>query len=92
MKLRRADDIFAAGIIIDQIREAIEHADVVVAVCTGRNPNVFYELGLTHEKGHHPILIAASSADLPFDIAHRRAHLYAGSETAREEHLRGKSR
>lgn len=81
VQLRRADDIFAAGIIIDQIRDAIEQADVVVAVCTGRNPNVFYELGLAHEKGHNPILVAASSADLPFDIAHRRAQLYGGSET-----------
>jgi hypothetical protein len=30
--------------IVDQIREAIEQADLVIAVCTGKNADVFYEL------------------------------------------------
>lgn len=74
--LVRADDIFEAGVVIDQIRGAIERADLVIAVCTGRNANVFYELGLAHVAQHLPILIARSAEDLPFDVAHWRAQLY----------------
>lgn len=75
--LRRADDIFGAGVVIEQIKEAIKTADVVVAVCTGRNANVFYELGIA-EHLHMPVLVAESATDLPFDVQHFRAHLYGG--------------
>jgi hypothetical protein len=43
----RADtDIFGTGKIIDQIWNGLNHAKVLVAELTGRNPNVLYELGL----------------------------------------------
>ncbi len=56
VELRRADSIFRSGVVIDQIREAIADADLVIAVCTGKNANVFYELGLAEAVGHraHP--------------------------------------
>lgn len=78
----RADDIFEAGIIIEQIRNRMFGADAVVAVCTGRNANVFYELGLT-DQVHRPILVASEAKDLPFDVTHFRAQLY-GSERSPE--------
>jgi hypothetical protein len=76
--LDRADDIFEAGVVIEQIRGAIESADLVIAICTGRNPNVFYELGLAEIVRHSPILVAATAEDLPFDVRHWRAQTYAG--------------
>ena len=33
VELRRADDIFAAGVVIEQVRGEIERADLVIAVC-----------------------------------------------------------
>jgi hypothetical protein len=63
-------------VIIDQVREAIAAADVIVAVCTGKNPNVFYELGLAEAMGHTPILVAPNARHLPFDKAHCRCHMY----------------
>ena len=77
LDLVRADDIFQAGVVIEQIRGQIELADIVIAICTGRNANVFYELAIAEENGHLPILVAATSEDLPFDVAHMRAQLYA---------------
>jgi hypothetical protein len=74
--LRRADSIFKGGVIIDQVREALAQADVVVAVCTGKNANVFYELGLAEAMGHVPILVAPNARHLPFDKAHCRCHMY----------------
>ena len=76
VRLLRADSIFKGGVIIDQVREAIARADVVIAVCTGKNPNVFYELGLAEAMGHTPILVAPTARHLPFDKAHCRCHMY----------------
>jgi hypothetical protein len=76
VELRRADSIFKAGVVVDQIRDEIAQADLIVAVCTGRNPNVFYELGIAEALGHTPILVAASARELPFDKAHCRCHMY----------------
>jgi hypothetical protein len=74
--LRRADSIFRPGVIVDQIKDEIERADLVIAVCTGKNANVFYELGLAEALGHTPILIAPNARHLPFDKAHCRCHMY----------------
>jgi hypothetical protein len=75
---KRGDDVFAPGIVLEQILKDIDHADVVFAVCTGMNPNVFFELGYTWRR-HKPILIAQSKDDLPFNIQHARTVLYGGS-------------
>lgn len=81
VELKRADDIFRAGVIIEQVRAEIEGADVVIALCTGRNPNVMYELGLAEAVHHRPILVARSADDLPFDIHHWRSQMYGEPET-----------
>ncbi len=81
IEVRRADDIFRAGAFIDQVRDEVGSADLIVAVCTGRNPNVFYELGIA-ESHHTPILIAAGPHDLPSDVHHFRAQFYGGSTEA----------
>lgn len=78
VELRRADSIFRSGVVVDQIREALADADLVIAVCTGKNANVFYELGMAEAMGHKPILIAPDASHLPFDKAHWRCHMYGG--------------
>ena len=77
----RADDIFAGGVVVDQVRRQIYEADAVIAVCTDRNPNVFFELGLA-DPAHRPILVAKARDDLPFDIQHWRAQFYGGDTPA----------
>jgi len=76
VELVRADDIFESGKIVEQIHEQLEEADLVVAVCTGRNSNVYYELGAAIQMGHRPILIAASKRDLAFDMQDWRCQMY----------------
>lgn len=83
VSVERADDIFEAGVIIEQVKKRIEAADAVVAVCTGRNANVFYELGIA-DHWHEPILIAEAKIDLPFDVRHYRA-LFYGNETTDQD-------
>jgi len=45
---QRGDDEILTVPLLDKINSLIQRADVVVADCTGRNPNVFYELGIAH--------------------------------------------
>jgi hypothetical protein len=82
----RADDIFAPGVLLDQILDAIDQAAVVVGICTGRNANVFFELGYAW-RSHSPVLLAETSSDLPFDVAHYRTLIYGAPTPAldREE-------
>ena len=39
-----------------------------IANISGRNPNVFYELGLAHALGKPVIIVSESLSDIPFDI------------------------
>lgn len=77
----RADNIFAPGAILGQILDQIDNSDFVVAVCTGKNANVFFELGYAW-RSHIPVLVADNSDDLPFDVAAFRTVMYGGSTAA----------
>ena len=77
----RADaDIFGTGKIIDQIWDGINAAKVLVAELTGRNPNVFYELGLAHALDKPVVLISSNEDDVPFDLKHIRVIYYNVSD------------
>ena len=69
---KRADDIFSSSRIIDDIWALIAHSKLLIADCTGRNPNVFYELGIAHTIGKQVIIITQDELDIPFDIRHIR--------------------
>jgi hypothetical protein len=72
LSCQRADDFFKTGRIIDDVWSAIYQSNWIIADCTGRNPNVFYELGLAHTIGKRVILITQNEEDIPFDIGHIR--------------------
>ena len=69
----RADDIFSkVGPVISGIWGAIRDARIVIADLSGRNPNVFYELGLAHGIGRKVLLLSQDIDDVPFDLSHLR--------------------
>jgi hypothetical protein len=83
---RRADQRFSTKPVLEKIVEQIRAADIVIADCTGNNPNVLYELGIAHALGKDVILVtqdstaAAPSNIRPFefvkyDLAHHREFL-----------------
>lgn len=72
----RGDDVFGSSIIMDDIRNSIDRADIVVADLTGKNANVFYEVGICHTVDKPVLLMAQSIEDVPFDLRHRRVLLY----------------
>ena len=44
----RADSLFTSGSVMEQIYEQIQKSKVLLAELTGKNPNVFYEMGVAH--------------------------------------------
>lgn len=68
----RTDDIFSTNAIVQDLWSAIVGSAIVIGDCTGRNPNVFYELGIAHTLGKPVILITQDKDDVPFDIQHFR--------------------
>ena len=76
LTVRRADDFFTAHSVVWDIWKAIVSARLIVADCTDRNPNVFYEIGLAHTIGKPTILVTQKSEDVPFDLQHLRYIAY----------------
>jgi hypothetical protein len=72
----RGDDLFSNRSIVQDIWSAIHNARVIIADCTGRNANVFYEIGIAHSIGKDTVLIAQTMEDVPFDLRHLRVIIY----------------
>jgi hypothetical protein len=70
--IKRGDDFFTTQEVIGDIWTALLETKLVIADCTGRNPNVFYEIGLAHAVGKRTVLITQNDDDVPFDLRHRR--------------------
>jgi hypothetical protein len=85
---RRADEIFTPNPILDDIVAAIEESTVIIADISGKNPNVFYELGRSHMlKRTQTILITHEEYNgTPFDIAHFRIIKYKNTISGKAIH------
>ncbi|MBP5983422.1 MAG: hypothetical protein KA734_06845 [Fluviicola sp.] len=76
----KADDIWENSTFIQDIFDLIFTCRVVVADFTGKNPNVFYEVGIAHTLGKTVVPITQSISDVPSDLGHHRALLYYPNE------------
>lgn len=79
LKVVRADDIQKPGSIIRDIIIYLHSSRVVIADLTGKNPNVFYELGVRHSLAPRTILIAQDISDVPSDLQDFRVITYSTS-------------
>ena len=79
LKCERADEIQFTGDILSQVYKRIRESRVIVADMTGRNPNVFYEVGFAHALGKETVLLTRSSADIPFDLRGINHIVYKGN-------------
>jgi nucleoside 2-deoxyribosyltransferase-like protein len=66
----RLDDQIFAENILGRLYNQINKADVLVADMTGRNANVFYEVGYAHALGKIVLLLTNNAEDIPFDLKH----------------------
>lgn len=72
MKCQRADDVWDNDHVIQDVVSLIERAAVVICDLTGRNSNVFYEMGIAHTLGRNVIMVTQSAEHVPFDVGHIR--------------------
>ena len=73
----KADENLKIGTVIDQIQQYIRNAILVIADVSGKNPNVFYELGYAHGLNKNVLIITNNPKDVPFDISHIRYFQYS---------------
>ncbi|GFE79271.1 hypothetical protein GCM10011487_12710 [Steroidobacter agaridevorans] len=76
LRAHRADDLYRPSTIVNDIWAYTRKAKLLIADLTGKNPNVFYELGLAHALAKPAILVAESIDDIPFDLRALRVILY----------------
>lgn len=87
---RRSDEEFVPSqLVLPQIVRIILESEVVVAVLNGRNPNVFYEIGIAHSIGK-PVLLLSDmsrneSSPVPFDIQSIYSIVYNNPLELKEE-------
>jgi hypothetical protein len=79
-KVTRADRMpFPNRITTTIIMETLT-SDLVIADLTGGNPNVFYEMGVTHSIGQNLITIIQKGDDIPFDLKDEATIFYTKDE------------
>lgn len=82
----RSDNQFQPGDILKYTIELILRSQIIVAVIDGRNPNVFYEIGIAHSLGKLVVLVSNTTSfqNVPFDIRNNRMVLYKDAHDLEE--------
>lgn len=76
LRVSRGDEKYIKGDILSHILQRICESKIVIANITGRNPNVFYELGLAHALGKPVIIISQGLDEIPFDLRSKQILVY----------------
>lgn len=84
----RGDEIYSKPSIVADIWRSLRNARFVIAELTGRNPNVFYEVGLAHAIGKPILLLTREEEDVPFDLKALRYTFYDTNDPFWGENLR----
>ncbi len=77
----RTDELLGGGNIIEDILRGLATSELVIVDVTGRNPNVFYELGIAHmcKPVEKVILLSQEIESIPFDLRPFRHIVYRTS-------------
>ena len=84
----RVDEQIFHERILDRIFNQISKAELIIADMTGRNPNVFYEVGYAHALGKQAILLTQNADDIPFDLKDYPHIIYGGKITNLKQELK----
>lgn len=88
--LQKTDNYVDKEDIMMNIVSLIVQSEIVIVNIDGRNPNVYYELGIAHAIGKPTILISKSSFsvdDIGFDIRQKRIVMYETMEDLEKQLL-----
>ncbi|MDT9025685.1 hypothetical protein [Rossellomorea yichunensis] len=76
----RGDEEYISGDILPHILKKICKARLIIVNIDGRNPNVFYELGIAHALDKPVILTTKSINNTPFDLQSKNIIQYSTLE------------
>jgi hypothetical protein len=85
MKAMRGDEKHITGDILSHTLHLMTKARFVVANIDGRNPNVFYELGLAHALNKNVIIVSSSLKGIPVDVKSNRMIIYSDISELKNE-------
>jgi hypothetical protein len=83
LTISRGDETYTESSILKHILEKILEAEIIFANIDGRNPNVFYELGIAQTLGKPVFLLTSEITSVPFDVANQRMIVWDTEETLR---------
>ena len=86
-KCVRADELEHNKGVLEVVYEQIKSAHLVVADMTGRNPNVYYEVGYAHALGKDVVLLTKRAEELPVDLRGFNHIVYEGRITVLRKRL-----
>ena len=75
-EVARGDESLIEGDILSHILKRICESELIIANITGKNPNVFYELGIAHALGKPVIIISKGIDEIPFDLKTKQIVVY----------------
>jgi len=76
IQVDRSDDRKSGNILSHVIRR-VQDADLVIAVLTAKNANVFWELGIRHALKKGTMMLLAQRDEVPFDLDGYFSHEYS---------------
>ena len=76
LRVEHGGDLIGSNVIMDDIAKSIKKSRFLIADLTGKNANVFYEVGIEHALNKEVLLMTQSIDDVPFDLRHRRILVY----------------
>jgi hypothetical protein len=77
LKALRGDEDYIEGDVFGHVLRLIVKARLIIACIEGRNPNVYYELGIAHGLGKQTILVSQADEEAPFDLKTKKLVLYS---------------
>ena len=75
----RVDEQIFQGSILDRVMNQISKSDVIIGDMSGRNPNVFFEVGYAKALDKKIVLLTSEASDIPFDLKHYAHVVYDNS-------------
>lgn len=73
----RSDQMPETGRITQQMFEELVRADMCIAILTGLNPNVFYEVAVAQSASRPMVILIEEGEALPFDVQDLRCITYS---------------
>jgi len=84
LNLLRGDETQSIGDIFSQILRLIVKSSFIIVNIDGKNPNVFYELGIAHTLGKNIMFISKRGNEMPFDVRQYRTLFYNKEEELKD--------